>query len=181
MENKSKKLTGNYRSLLQSLWYKRDYFCRKNKLAADGSFSYTDKRLAEEQQVSTKTIARAKKFLKESGYMIIRNGFKGRASKYWMLKRPQRGVTYKPLEVVDNLSKVVDNLSQITPQSVHLNKERTNINNKEDLIKTEPLKTVDKEGTRTLAKFLGVDKVRNLLLRGGVDEAEVTALLTSVN
>lgn len=176
MEKRPKKLTGNYRSLLQSLWYKRDYFCRKNKLAPDGSFSYTDKRLAEEQQVSTKTITRAKKFLKENGFIVFQNGSKGRATKYWMLKRPLRGAAFKPLPAGDNLSKVGDILSQNTPQSVHLNKEITNITNKEDFNNCLKGKNL-KDGIKALVKLEGVAYAKTFFITKGFSEAEVERAL----
>jgi DNA-binding transcriptional MocR family regulator len=102
-------------------------------LSDDGSFYYDDKRLAEETGVNDKTIKRAKKFLKDAGYMNIANGkHRAVATKYWILRKPDKKSPFVDISKPDNLPVMDDKMSKkgcqnVTPNNIK-NKE---INNKE--------------------------------------------------
>ena len=72
--------------LLRALAYKASYFARKGMLAADGSFFYSDKRLAFENGLAKKTVTRVKKRLKRAGKIEFKPGkFRGQATRYWVI------------------------------------------------------------------------------------------------
>lgn len=153
-----KRLTPACRLVLFSLWHKRDYFSRKSMLEKDGSFYYDDKRLSEETGLSGKTILRVRRFLVGNGYIIVEIGhFKGKATKYWVCKKPDRKSPFSPLSKVDNQFPKA-------PQNVPINKVNNKDNNNRDLIKDKPLETFTKEGVRSLVNVQGVEWVRGFCL-----------------
>lgn len=128
-----KRLTPACRLVLFSLWHKRDYFSRRSMLEKDGSFYYDDKRLSEETGLSGKTIPRVRRFLVGNGYIIIEIGhFKGKATKYWVCRKPDKKSPFVPLLKVDNLSAKVDNSYFKAPQNVPINKVNNKNNNKDN-------------------------------------------------
>ncbi len=126
-----KKLTPAYRLLLIFLWRKQEYFSKNDKLDKDGSFYYDDMRLAAEVGVDKKTIMRAKRFLKANGYISIENGkYKGSASKYWVLLKPDKKSPFVDISKPDNLPVMGDRMSKegcqnVTPNNI-INKETNN-------------------------------------------------------
>lgn len=86
--DKMKRLTPACILLLNALWYKYNFFKKRNRLIKNSYFYYDDKRLTQDLRLSESTIRRAKRFLKEKGYIKIKNGVsKGKATEYWMLRQ----------------------------------------------------------------------------------------------
>lgn len=97
-------------------------------LNEDGSFYYDNKRLAEEIGVDEKTIKRVKLFLKNEGYINMVNGkFKTIATKYWILRKPDRKSPFVDISKADNLPVKPDKMLSEAGQNVTPN----NIRNKE--------------------------------------------------
>lgn len=170
-----KRLTPACRLLLLSLWHKREYFVKRGHLADDGSFYYDDKRLSEETGLDEKTIMRAKRFLKECGFITIQNGItKGRATKYWILRKPDKKSPFVDISKPDNLSVKPDNLSLRATQNVAPNKEITNeINNSVNLF----LAKDDEEGIRALAKLKGSAYAKKFFVNRGYKKEEIERIL----
>lgn len=126
-----KRLTPACRLLLFSLLHKYKYFSRKDKLNLDGSFYYDDGRLAEELELSTKTIMRAKRLLKDIGWLTFQAGrFKSSATKYWILTKDDKKSLFRLNLKPDKISAKDDNSSSKASLNVIPNKEITNkINN----------------------------------------------------
>lgn len=172
-----KKLSGYCRSFLYSLWRKREYFSKRGMLKEDGSFYYKDKHLAAELGCSDKTIKRCKEFSKNNGYITYKSGtWNGNATKYWILRKPDKKSPFVDISKPDNLSAKPDNLSLKAPQNVTPNKVITNINNKEvfnNVSKDEDLKN----GVKALAKLKGVDYTKASYINMGYSESEVERAL----
>lgn len=172
-----KRLTPACRLVLYSLWHKRDYFSRKNKLDKDGSFYYDDKRLSEDSDLSEKTIPRVRRFLVEKGFIRVKIGlYKGNATKYWVCRKPDKKSPFIPLLKVDNLPAEVDNPSSKAPQNVLINKVINKENNKEDVLSFEELKN----GIIGLAKSNGASFARRFYLDKGVLESDINKALDSM-
>lgn len=173
------RLTPAYRSILFSLWHKRDYFSKKGKLNSDGSFYYDDKRLASEQNVSAKTIMRAKRFLKKEGHITYEAGTCcGHATKYWLLRKPDKKSPFKDISKPDNLSVKPDNLSPKAPQNVTPNKEIINEINKN--VNNLPFEEL-KNGLLGLVKVKGIVWTRKFYLEKGYDSNTIDNILEGIS
>lgn len=118
-----KELTPSSRQMFFMLLSKYKSFVRKKRLAEDGSFYYTDKRLAEELYLSSKTIQRAKKHLVQYGYIRVESGrHKGWATKYWIIPKVDKMSVFDGTGKMDNLSLEGDRMSPKASQNVHPNK-----------------------------------------------------------
>ncbi len=169
------KLTPACRLLIMMLWRKRNYF--EKELAEDGSFYYSDKRLAEETGLAEKTIMRAKRFLKENGYIKYVTGrFIGKATRYWILIKPDKKSPFVDISKPDNLALKPDNLPLKAPQNVTPN----NINNKEinnSVFNNLSEKQNLEEGIKALAKLKGAAYALKFYVNRGFPEVEVKKIL----
>ena len=69
--------------ILRAICYKYSYFEKKGGLDPAGSFYYEDERLAAENLMSKKTVARAVRFLQKENLIWCERGiYKGRATRY---------------------------------------------------------------------------------------------------
>lgn len=173
------KLTPAYRSVLFSLWYKRNYFGRKGKLSSDGSFYYDDKRLALEQNVSARTIKRAREFLKKEGHIAYVAGTcRGHATKYWVLRKPDKKSPFVDISKPDNLSGKEYKLSLKAPQNVTPN----NISNK--YINKDDFSSVSKDDLRNGIKGLinckGVDYAKKFYANKGFSEEVIQEIINNL-
>jgi hypothetical protein len=117
--NIPKKLTPADVLLWRSFWGKRASFFRKGTLGGDGSFYYDDKRLALEHHLSERTVARSVRRLEAMGKIRCQRGKnRGRATKYWVLEKPDFLSPFPPSLKADNLSGKADNLSSKARQNV---------------------------------------------------------------
>jgi hypothetical protein len=173
------KLTPAYRSVLFSLWHKWNYFSKKGNLNRDGSFYYDDKRLASEQDVHTKTIMRARRFLKKEGHInYVAGACRGHATKYWILRKPDKKSPFVDISKPDNLSGKGDNLSLKAPQNVTPNKEITNEINKD--VNNLPFEEL-KNGLLGLVKVKGIVWTRKFYLEKGYDSNTIDNILEGMS
>jgi len=174
------KLTPAYRLVLFSLWYKRNYFSKQGKLNSDGSFYYDDKRLVSEQNVSTRTIMRARRFLEKEGYITYTAGTcRGHATKYWLLRKPDKKSPFIDISKPDSLSAKPDSLSLKAPQNVTPN----NISNKE--INKEAFNIISNEeelknGIKGLIITTGVDYAKKFYIDRGFSEEAIQEIINSL-
>ena len=155
-----KELTPSSRQMFFMLLSKYKSFFQKNRLAEDGSFYYTDKRLAEELYLSSKTIQRSKKHLVQHGYIRAEPGHhKGWATKYWIVPKVDKMSAFDEMGKMDNLSVKDDRMSFKDGQNVHPNKLIIKKDNKDDgEIRNQDLRNLteeQKEGIRAAASLWG--------------------------
>ena len=163
-----KTLSGNRRSLLYSLWYKKKKFQENHQLSSDGSFYYDDERLSDELGCCVKTIMRCKRFLRDNGYIQYCSGsFRSKATIYKILKKPDPKSPFKNIIQPDNISPKPDILFLEDPQNVIPNKIITNeINKHSEVLSFKDLK----EGYLGLVKSNGAEFAFNFYLRLGCDK-----------
>lgn len=146
-------------------------------LNANGSFYYDDRRLAQETGLGKTTIGRAKRFLRQDGYIYIKNGIsKGRATEYWILRKPDRKASFVDISKPTNLTAKGINQSFKGYQNDTPNKVINKDTNKEvinSVSKDEDLK----DGIKGLVKVKGVDYARSFYMDRGFSEAEVNKAL----
>lgn len=132
----SQKLTPSDTLLLRELTYKRNYFSRHKKLAPDGSFFYSDEKLAEENGVSEKTIMRSKRRLRQAGKIKFEIGkHQGWSTKYWIISEDDKKSRFVLAKKGDLLSRKSDSLNfkarqNVTPNDLN-NKLKNNFEKKE--------------------------------------------------
>jgi len=116
----------------------------------------------------------------ENGYIVVERGFyKGKATKYWVCRKPDKKSPFVALSKVDNLSAKVDNLSSKAPQNVPINKVITNINNKEVFNNVSKEKDL-KDGLKGLIKLKGAAYAKDFYVGRGYPEAEIKKVLEEV-
>jgi len=155
-----KELTPSSRQMFYMLLSKYKNFSQKNRLAKDGSFYYTDQRLAQELYLSSKTIQRSKKQLIKHGYITVEAGkHKGWATKYWIVPKVDKMSAFDEIGKIDNLSLKGDKLSSKAGQNVHPNELIIKKDNKDDgEIRHQDLRNLteeQKEGIRAAVSFFG--------------------------
>lgn len=146
----------------------------------DGSFYYDDKRFAEELNCSDKTIMRCKRFSRDKEYIIFENGAcKGKATKYWILRKPDKKSPFVDITKIDNLAAKPVNLSvegpqNVTPNNIYnkdINKDAfSNISEEENL----------KQGIKGLVLVKGVTYALRSYIGMGYPESEVRKILESL-
>ncbi len=169
------KLTPSCLLLLNSLWYKHTYFSKKNMLSQDGSFYYDDKRLSFELKISMRTIVRVKQFLVKEGYISITPGkYKSNATKYWVLKRPDKMAPFVDISKPDKMSVKDDKMTVKACQNVTIN----NINNKvtNNNIYNIPFEEL-KEGLKGSIKVSGKETTRKRYVDLGYSEDIVNNII----
>jgi len=142
------RMSASCRLVLLNLWRKRAYFGRRNLLAGDGSFYSNDKGLAEDTGLNERTIRRCKRLLQDGGYIkLIPGKFKGCASRYWVLSKPDKMSPFKDIAKPDILAAKGDKLfskgGQKVPPAI---KEQIIINNGDNSGIDQLLKNGDSPG-----------------------------------
>jgi len=181
-----RELTPSARSLLFMLMSKYKSFSRNKKLSGDGSFYYSDQRLADEIFVSTRTISRAKTALARHGYIKIAIGTsKGHATKYWIITKHDKMSCFNSKEKDDYLSVKNDNLSFKASQNVRPNKinkdinksDEINSNSKEDNQEAPEMTDEIVNAIQECARLMGKDFAYNSYVDRGFDSKKVKKAL----
>lgn len=165
-----------YKALCRLLRMKRDYFQRRNKLGADGSFFCSDVQLAETMGCCPKTIVRARKRLEKEGFILYKPGsYIGDSTRYWLTPKGDILTSFVSSKRGTFCFKEPDSLSSRAPHSV------LPINNN-DLKEIEQLYLPKSCFEMTLFECKqDLAKTKERLLRAGYTLAQIDEFVFNLN
>jgi len=168
------KLPSACKQLFFVLAWKEKKFAEKNKLGQDGSFFYSDKKLAEEMELHPKTIKRHRRRLEKEGCIVTVPGkHEGVATKYWIKERDKLSPS-KSSKRGTNFPQVGSKNSLEGGQNVPPNKIQQSENNKSTVFTLEEeirtLKMMGWNEQKVINHFVGARGIDNPEIREGISK-----------